>query len=495
MLFNSLEFIIFFPIVLLVYFVIPKKARYLWLLGASYFFYMSWNAAYALLLLASTAMTYVAGRFLEIFKEDEKRRKQIVFVNLFLNFGILFLFKYINFAIETVIALLGKAHIEVAPISFDFLLPVGISFYIFQAVGYTMDVYRGKVSAEKNFFRYALFVSFFPQLVAGPIERSGNLLNQLRECHNIKLWNPKRIQQGALVMLYGYVLKMILADRMAIYVDQVFDPVQYGNYQGFTVLFGIVLFTLQIYCDFSGYTFIAIGAAKVMGFDLMNNFKAPYYAVSIKDFWDRWHISLSTWFRDYLYFPLGGSRKGNVRKYLNIMIVFTLSGLWHGAAWHYVLWGVMHGVMRVFGEVTEKMRKKAYNAMQIQTEVFSFQLFRGIFTFICVAVAWTFFRASSVSQGLALLKNGFCHYNPWVLFDGSLHEILSAKDWNVLFAGLLLLVLVDVQRYLGKDLQTAFTKQNLAFRWLVFYAGILAVVVFGIYGPGFDAAQFIYFQF
>ena len=322
MLFNSFEFLVFFPIVLMIYFIIPKKIRYIWLLLASYFFYMCWNAEYALLLLASTVTTYGAGLLIARWKDKPKHQKAMVAISLIINFGILFFFKYAMFVVDTLEKVLSKAGIVIEASGFDILLPVGISFYIFQAVGYTMDVYHGKISAEKNLLRYALFVSFFPQLVAGPIERSTNLLPQLQNVHKINVWQPKRIQEGAIVMLYGYILKMIIADRAAVYVDTIYDVNLYNGYTGFTVLIAIILFSFQIYCDFAGYTYIAIGAAKIMGFDLMNNFRMPYMATSIKDFWSRWHISLTSWFRDYLYFPLGGSRKGILRKYINIFIVF-----------------------------------------------------------------------------------------------------------------------------------------------------------------------------
>ena len=326
MLFNSFDFVVFFPIVLLVYFVIPKKTRYIWLLVASYYFYMGWNAVYALLLLFSTVITYFSGLLLAKLKDKERKKKLVVAGCVIANFGILFVFKYLSFAAGTVIQIANSFGARWEEPEINLLLPVGISFYIFQAVGYMIDVYRKQIEAEKNFFRYALFVSFFPQLVAGPIERSKNFLPQIQNLHKVKLWDFDRIRSGALIMLYGYIMKMIIADRAAIFVDTVYAIDNYEDYAGFTVLVAAILFSVQIYCDFAGYTFIAIGAARIMGVSLMNNFNAPYFAASIKEFWDKWHISLSSWFRDYLYFPLGGSRKGKFRKYLNIFIVFAVSG-------------------------------------------------------------------------------------------------------------------------------------------------------------------------
>lgn len=496
MLFNSLSFLIYFPIVLLIYFVIPKKVRYIWLLIASYYFYMCWNAKYALLLLFSTAVTYVASLFLHKWRDRTGRKKAVIAVGLVANLGILFVFKYLDFAIDTLQSVCAKVGITIAEPSFSLLLPVGISFYIFQAVGYMIDIYRQELEPERNFLRYALFVSFFPQLVAGPIERSTRLLPQLQNVEHIKLWNAGRIRDGALIMLYGYVLKMILADRAALLVDAVFHVNYYSQYVGITAWVGAILFSLQIYCDFAGYTYIARGAAKIMGFELMNNFNTPYLATSIKDFWDRWHISLTSWFRDYLYFPLGGSRKGIVRKYMNIMIVFAVSGLWHGASWHYVIWGVLHGIMRVIGELTQKLRRKVRASLQVKTEVLSYKAFQMLITFVLVTLAWVFFRAASVGQAVDIIKSMLTCWNPWVLFDNSLLELgLDGKDWNVLLVAILILFVVECFKYKKISLVALFAKQNLLFQWVFFYIGILAVIIFGVYGPAYNASQFIYFQF
>ncbi len=333
MLFNSFDFIIFFPVVVLVYFLIPQRVRYVWLLVCSYYFYMCWNAKYSLLLLFSTAVTYCGGRLVAALPAGGKRKAALA-ASVLLNLFILFFFKYFDFAVENLNGLLSLFHIRALEPRFSLLLPVGISFYIFQAVGYTVDVYRGDIGAEKNFLKYALFVSFFPQLVAGPIERSGNLLRQVGETHRFSF---ARMREGLLVMLWGYFLKIVIADRAAIFVDAVYGD--YTRYGGWYLVVASILFSFQIYGDFAGYSIIAVGAAKVMGFDLMENFNAPYLAQSVSEFWHRWHISLSTWFRDYLYIPLGGNRKGRARKYVNLLIVFLVSGIWHGARWNFVVWG------------------------------------------------------------------------------------------------------------------------------------------------------------
>lgn len=311
MLFNSFDFLVFFPITLIVYFFMPAKWRYLWLLITSYYFYMGWNPKYAVLIGLSTAATYVSGLLLE----NTEKKKMVVWFCVCFNLGILFFFKYFDFALGNVNRVLDLLHIQIIEKPFDVILPVGISFYTFQALSYTIDVYRGEIKAEKNFFRYALFVSFFPQLVAGPIERSKNLLREIVELPTKKLWNYERITKGLMIMLWGYFMKMVLADRIAILVDHVYNS--YYMYGSVELLIATVGFAFQIYCDFSSYSTIAIGAAQVMGFTLMENFDTPYFAQSIKEFWRRWHISLSTWFRDYVYIPRGGI---NVRKVKSTVI-------------------------------------------------------------------------------------------------------------------------------------------------------------------------------
>ena len=335
MLFNSFAFLIFFPLVCLLYFVLPYKYRWIFLLIASYYFYMNWQPVYAVLIFASTVITYYAG--VKIDKtENKKTRKGYLIASLLINFGILFIFKYYSFINNSVFDALDYFGIRWPIPNFDILLPVGISFYTFQAVGYTIDVYRGQLKAEKNFGIYALFVSFFPQLVASPIERASNLLPQFREKFG---FNSSRAISGLRQMLWGYFMKVVVADRMAMYVNAAYNNV--GPHNGTTLLVTTLLFVVQIYCDFGGYSNIAIGAARIMGFTLMENFKRPYFAISVGDFWKRWHISLSAWFRDYVYIPLGGNRVRPLRHLLNLFITFLVSGLWHGARWTFVAWGGM----------------------------------------------------------------------------------------------------------------------------------------------------------
>lgn len=494
MIFNSIDFLIFFPAVTLVYAIIPKRARCIWLLIASYYFYMCWNAKYALLIAFSTAVTYTAGLLIGRLK-DTRAKKCVMAGGFVINLGILFFFKYFDFALNNLNRLLTYFSLQSIQNPFDILLPVGISFYTFQALGYLADVYRGECAAEKNLLRYALFVSFFPQLVAGPIERSKNLFRQIREMERRTLLSMEAVAQGFIMMLWGLFMKMVIADRVAIFVDTVFDQTfAVGTVEA---VLGAVGFAIQIYCDFGGYSAIAIGAAKVMGFDLMENFNTPYFAASIKDFWRRWHISLSSWFRDYLYIPLGGSKGGRLRKYANLMITFLLSGLWHGAALTYILWGIVHGLYRVIGDILEPARRKGIELLKIKTDVFSFRLGQVACTFALTTFAWIFFRAASVRQAFVYVSNLFTRWNPWVFFNESLYTFgLDRREAGILFAALTALIIVDLVRYWkGLNLGEALYRQNLVFRWIVMISLAVAVIVYGVYGIDFDSAKFIYFTF
>lgn len=333
MLFNSFNFLIFFPIVLLLYFTVPEKMKKIWLLFASYYFYMCWNVKYGILLVAVTLITYWGGIYIERNNRNLQRKKLFLGIISVLIFAILFFFKYYNFMAKSITAFLHVLGITVANRSFDIVLPVGISFFTFQSIGYVVDVYRGD-KAERNLWRYALFISFFPQLVAGPIERSGNLLKQFYEP---QVFHYEKIREGLLLMMWGYFLKLMIADRAAIYVDVVFDS--FYTYSGMYILVATILFAFQIYCDFAGYSIIAMGAARMLGIELMSNFECPYFSKTVSEFWTRWHVSLGSWFRDYLYIPLGGNRKGTLKKYCNKMSVFFVSGLWHGANWTFFIWG------------------------------------------------------------------------------------------------------------------------------------------------------------
>ncbi len=337
MLFNSLQFLIFFPIVVSIFFLLPQKRRWILLLIASYYFYMCWKVEYIVLIIASTLIDYFVAKKMADLKEKVKRKKWLL-ISLLSNLGILFGFKYFNFVNANVQALFDNFNIFYGVPAFDVLLPVGISFYTFQTLSYTIDVYNGKTPVQNHLGIFAVYVSFFPQLVAGPIERSRHLLPQFYVEHK---FSYDRIKYGLQQMLWGFFKKVVIADRLAIVVDGVYNNLD--DYSGISLLIATIFFAFQIYCDFSGYSDIAIGSARVMGFELIDNFKRPYFSKSISEFWRRWHISLSTWFRDYLYIPLGGNRVVKWRWYYNLFITFLVSGFWHGANWTFLVWGGLHG--------------------------------------------------------------------------------------------------------------------------------------------------------
>lgn len=340
MLFNSFAFAVFMPVVFIIYWGISHKYRWVLLLLASYFFYMSWTPGYVILLLLTTAVSFLCGKGIDRYRVY---KKVILIVGVVIELGVLFVFKYAGFAGDILLDLVGLLGINI-PYNgaVNLLLPVGISFYTFQTMSYIIDVYNGKILPERHFGIYALYVSFFPQLVAGPIERPENLLSQFRE---EKCFDYDSVVYGLLLIVWGLFEKIAIADALAPFVDKTFADLQAKG--SLSVLIAIVFFTLQIYCDFCGYSTMAVGIAKVLGFDLMHNFKSPYFAFTVKDFWRRWHISLTTWFTDYIYIPLGGNRVGKLRHYRNIMITFLLSGLWHGADWTYIIWG--GGARGLFG--------------------------------------------------------------------------------------------------------------------------------------------------
>ncbi len=496
MLFNSIDFLLFFPLVTAAYFLLPRRARWVWLLAASYYFYMCWNVKYALLIVMSTLTTYAGGLLIHraAALPNEKRRlrrKRLwVFLSFAVNLLILFFFKYFNFFLDNLSAVFSMAGIAFKRPAFDVVLPVGISFYTFQALSYTVDVYRGEVEPERNPFRYALFVSFFPQLVAGPIERSKNLLGQLYDCPG---FDPDRVRNGLLLMLWGMFEKIVVADRLAILVDYVYD--NYADLPGAAVALATVFFAFQIYCDFSGYSHIAIGAAQVMGFTLMENFRRPYLAKSAAEFWRRWHISLSTWFRDYLYIPLGGNRRGKARKYLNTMITFLASGLWHGANWSFVVWGGLNGAYQVAGEMLIPVRERACRALRINREHPFWRFVRTAFTFCLVDFAWLFFRAPSFSAARQMLIHMLTQPHPFVLMGQIFALKLDKLNLLAALAGIAVLLCADLLQERCGSLRPYITRRTLPVRWAIYLAGILTVLIFGIYGPGYDARAFAYFQF
>ena len=493
--FNSIHFFIFFPLVTITYFVIPRGKRWIWLLFSSYYFYMSWNPKYLLLLAFSTLVTYLSGLLINNSNsiKDEKKSKYLkkfwLTLSFIINLGIMFLFKYYNFFSNILIKLGNLNEITIKLPTFDILLPIGISFYTFQALSYTVDVYRGHIPCEKNLGKYALFVSFFPQLVAGPIEKSKDLLYQFNQTYD---FDYDRVKRSLIRMLWGFFKKLFVADRLAILVNTVYNSP--NEYFGFQIIIATIFFAFQIYADFSAYSDIAIGAANVIGFNLTTNFRQPYFSKSIKEFWKRWHITLTEWFKDYLYIPLGGNRKGTMRTYINIIIVFLFSGLWHGASITFIIWGLLHGIYQVIGNLLMPIKNNIIRKFNIKTDVFSYKLGQIIITFILVDFAWIFFRANSL-QDIKIIFDHIFLFNPWILTDGSLYNLgLNSKEFLAGVIGIVIILIINTLETKINVIDNLL-KQNLLFRWFIYIFTILIILIFGVYGLGYSEQQFIYFQF
>lgn len=418
MMFNSLEFLIFFPIVVTLYFVIPHKFRYLLLLAASIIFYVAFIPKYLIYMGFIILIDYFAAQYLQ--NTIGTKRKWVLGLSIFSNIGILAFFKYAGFTAESINSLANVLHWNYSLPVLALIVPLGLSFHTFQALSYTIEVFRGNHPAEKNFLVYALYVLFYPQLVAGPIERPQHLLPQFREIHRFE---TVRVVAGLQQMLWGFFKKLVIADQIAPFVNMIYNDPQ--QYTGLPLILATLLFGIQIYCDFSGYSDIAIGSAKVMGFTLMNNFNRPYVARSLSDFWQRWHISLSTWFKDYIYIPLGGNRVSPIKHYRNLLVVFALSGLWHGANWTFVIWGALHGLFLVISSATKSIRTN----MTILTGLHKFPRLRGMlsvtFTFSLVSFLWIFFRANNIEDAFYIIKHLTVDLNSQII---QLYQMFDLKD-------------------------------------------------------------------
>ena len=480
LIFNSIQFVVFFILVLALYFSIPHKYRWFLLLIASAYFYMSFVPIYILILGFTICVDYIAGILIE--KSSGRRRKMFLVASILSNVGVLAVFKYYNFLNENLSFLMQPLGIETNIPYLSILLPIGLSFHTFQAMSYTIEVYRKNQAAERHFGIFSLYVLFFPQLVAGPIERPQNLLHQFREKHS---FDAERTWSGLRLMLWGFFKKVVIADRVAVLVDTVYASP--SAYQGAPLILATLFFAVQIYCDFSGYTDIAIGSARIMGFKLMENFRRPYYARSIAEFWKRWHISLSSWFRDYVYIPLGGNRVAVPRWYLNLFVVFLVSGLWHGASWTFVIWGGLHGAYLVIGLMTARFRTTLKERIGLNRIAWLNATVQITITTVLASFAWIFFRAANVSDAFYIathlftgLVRGFSEANLGI----SLREIVIAMGAIVLME-----IVQFVQEREGK--KEFISRLPRWVRTALYIGLILIILLFGI----FERRQFIYFQF
>jgi D-alanyl-lipoteichoic acid acyltransferase DltB (MBOAT superfamily) len=456
----------------------PHRFRWALLLAASCIFYMAFIPIYILILIFTIIIDYFAGLAIE--KVAQPKKKILLVISIISNVGCLAVFKYFNFINGNVAALATLIHWNYPIDALHIILPIGLSFHTFQAMSYTIEVYRGNQRAERNFGIYALYVMFYPQLVAGPIERPQNLLHQFREQHR---FDYQRVTDGLKLMAWGFFKKLVIADRLAVYVNQVYNSPD--SYYGATVLLASYFFAFQIFCDFSGYSDIAIGSARVMGFQLMENFNRPYHSQSIAEFWRRWHISLSTWFRDYLFFPLGANKKGKARWYFNIFVVFLLSGLWHGAKWTYVFWGGLNGIYLIFSLITNNLRARLRAGLHLNKFPIALKCLRVAFTFHLIVFGWLFFRANSLSDAFTLINN-------LTIQDTSQAglALMPLKEIAIAVIAVLTMETAHIAQYyrsIGDYLKT----WPIWLRWSAYYLLIIAILLFGKYTD----QQFIYFQF
>lgn len=496
MLFNSLHFLIFFPIVLFFYFFIPHKYRWVLLLVASYYFYMSWNAGLVLLLLVSTLVNYIAALYIGKQKDMSFKKKYLI-AALVCNLLLLGVFKYYNFFADSFNSFFQIFNFDYSFSYSRFLLPIGISFYTFQTISYIMDVYRGDKEPERHFGIFALYVSFFPQLVAGPIERSEKLLSQF---YKPKVFDYQNASDGLKLMVWGLFKKVVIADRVAIVVNTV-----YGNadaYAGFAFVIATIFFAFQIYCDFSGYSDVAIGSAQMLGFNLTDNFKRPYFSRNIISFWQRWHISLSTWFKDYVYIPFGGNKKGRLRTIRNIMTTFLLSGLWHGANWTLVFWGALHGIYVVVSHATKNIRQCVVRKIKFNTFPKLHHALQILLTFSMTSFAWIFFRSENLDTAFLIIRKTLS--GVWrstiLLFSGNIEAFFRSLtgaglglDTFGFIIAIVSIILMEVFHLVQRhgSIRHMLRNKPTWFRWILYYAVIIYIALFGV----FAEVPFIYFQF
>ena len=448
------------------------------LLLASYYFYMCWNYKYVVLILFTTTVNYFAGMGIGT-TQNRFRKKLYLALGVGSSLAVLFFFKYFNFFGESLNSLFTQFNIFYKIPAYRVLLPVGISFFTFQTLSYTLDIYFGKEKIERHFGIFALFVSFFPQLVAGPIERSVNLLPQFKKEHKLKYSN---VRDGIVFMLWGYFKKVVIADRLSEYVNIVYNnPVSHSGWQN---VIATLFFTFQIYCDFSGYSDIAIGTAKIMGIDLMTNFRRPYFALNIREFWQRWHISLSTWFKDYFYIPLGGNRVPGLRRYFNLFATFVVSGLWHGANWTFVIWGALHGFYMIFAIRTKKIREKINQFTGLAQRPGLLKLWQTATTFVLVYFAWIFFRANSLKEAILFIGKIFTPTT------GPVNLFRYKADFSLAFILIIMLVFAELLIEKAK-LQIRLMNTSRTVKWALLIVTILTIFILGKW----ESIDFLYFQF
>lgn len=527
---NFIGFVIAFGII---YFLVPKSCQWILLLLASYTFYIISSSDLVIYLIITTCVTFFTGLWLgkistasavclnshkEEWSREEKKafksrtvvkKKAVLVLAVLINLGLLIFLKYYNFLSQSINSLMETFHINGGQLpGLTLLLPLGISFYTLQSIGYLVDLYRGKYKPDRNLLKFALFLSFFPQIVQGPFARYDHLANQLYEKHS---FHYDRITKGIQLILWGFMKKLILADRIAVPVDQIFN--NYHSYSGFLIFFASAAYGLQVYADFSSGMDIARGVAQILGIELSLNFERPYFARSVSEFWRRWHITLGAWMRDYIFYPLSlsgafaalgkrfrklfGSYIGKkLPSFLSMFIVFLLVGIWHGASWKYVGYGLWNGIIITSSILLEPFYESVAKKLSINTDCFSWRFFQMLRTFVLCSLGRIFPRAASMTAAIDMFKNLFASFNPWVFWDSSFLDLgLTYKDFIVVFLGILILLVVGICQERGMHIRDEIAKQNLYFRWTVYIGAVVVLLIYGMYGPGYSAAEFIYQQF
>ncbi len=481
MLFSTAAFAVFMTVIFLAYWLLPHKYRWIFILMANAWFYISYDVRYLAVILVTMLASYICAILIE--KQDVIKKKKIIMATgVVVTLSLLLVFKYLNFALYTVAKVLNRLSIPMQETTLRLIMPVGISFYTFMAVGYIIDVYKGKTQAVRHFGKYAIFVSFFPNISSGPIERAGHFIPQIDK---EKTFDYDSVVYGARLLLLGLIKKIVIADMMTKYVDEVFNKVP--QHHGICFAWATLLYTFQIYCDFSGYSDMAIGVARMLGFDLLTNFRQPYLSSSIKEFWGRWHISLSTWFRDYVYIPLGGNRCSKTRRDLNLLITFLCSGLWHGASWTFVLWGGIHGICQII----ENRIKEAIGLTREKEKTLTkpVKILLTLLTFCIVSYAWMFFRANSISEAFYIVRSMFTDLS----LSGAMEQMtMSGRSVVKTTLAIILLIIFDLFNE-RKDMLMQLSRLKAPFRWVIYI--VSAIVVIALKVNNQFAQEFIYFKF
>ena len=472
----SINYYVLVALAVFFYYMFPLKHRWIVLLATSAIFYLKFYHNGWWLVFGSIIVSYVIGICLE--KADESQKKMILTIGIIVTV-LPWLFTKNLFD-------LSWGLIKSKPI--NLVLPMGISFYTLQIIAYMADVYNGKIAAQRNIFKYALFVSFFPQILQGPIPRYEQLEHQLINGHS---FDEHNFSKGICYIIWGFFLKLVIADKAGVFVNTVYN--NYPAYAGAYLWVASILYSIQLYTDFLACTILAKGVSKLFGIELIDNFKQPYFATSVKDFWRRWHISLSTWLRDYVYIPLGGNRRGQLCKFINLAITFFISGLWHGAGMRFIVWGLLHAFYQICGELTNPVREEIYTKLNVSKESNDKTIFKRIGTFLLINWAWVIFRADSLKQGLGILKNMIVVFNPWILFNNRIYTLgLDWKDWIILVLGILVLIYAGINHEQDISVSNKVIARRWPIRWAIMIAAIISIMLVGTYGYGFDNSDFIY---